>query len=384
MRNVYLDNAATSFPKAPGVGEAMTRYLTEVGANIGRGGYPAAYQAAEAVLSTRQRLAELVNAPASRNICFTGGATASLNLLLKGLLRPGDRVLATSLEHNAVARPLRQLEQAGVEVEYVFCEHDGTLLLEDMADRITPKLRAVVMTHASNVCGTILPISAVGELCAKNGVRFLVDGAQTAGSLPLDMAAMHIDGLAFPAHKGLLGPQGLGVLAVTDALAEELTPLLSGGTGSQSQSLEMPALLPDRFEAGTLNLPGIYGLAAALDYLDQRTLPVLREHEVKVSGHLAARMRELEEDGVRVLGPLDPRARVGIVSVDFVGRDNGEAAFYLAQNGVCARSGLHCSPLAHETLGTFPHGTVRFSVGPFSTFEDMDYVQGVVCNYLAT
>ena len=352
MRTVYLDNAATSYPKAPGVGAAMADYIERVGCNIGRGGYQRAYDAAGGVLEVRERLCTLVNGPGPRNVAFTSGATHGLNLLLKGLLRPGDRVVTSPMEHNAVLRPLRQLE------------------------------RAVVLTHASNVSGTRFPIGAVGALCRARGIFFLVDAAQTLGVLPVDMGAMGIDGLAFPGHKGLLGPQGIGGVVVSDALASELEPLLAGGTGSQSESLDMPSFLPDRLEAGTLNLPGIFGLGAALDYLD-REGEALRARERKLAGHLWARLMELEEDGLRVLGSDDPVNRVGVVSVDFLCADNAEMTFRLEREyGIQTRCGLHCAPLAHKTLGTFPQGAVRFSVGPFTTFEELDYVHGAVYDLL--
>ena len=382
MRSVYLDNGATSYPKAPGVGEAMAGFITRVGCNIGRGGYQRAYDAAGRVLEVREKLNTLVGGPGARNVVFTAGATAALNLLLKGLLRPGNRVLTSPMEHNAVLRPLEQLKGRGVTVEYLPCTDRGELILDDLADRLTPQVRAVVLCHGSNVSGTRFPIERVGPLCRARGIFFLVDAAQTLGSVPVDMAAMCIDGLAFPGHKGLLGPQGIGGMVVTDALAAELEPLLSGGTGSRSESLDMPPFLPDRFEAGTLNLPGIFGLGAALDYLEGEG-EALRLREHRLAGHLWARLMELEEDGLRVLGTADPANRTGVVSVDFLKGDNGEMAFRLEQEyGIQTRCGLHCAPEAHRTLGTFPQGAVRFSVGPFTSFEELDYVQDAVYRLL--
>lgn len=379
-----MDHAATSFPKAPGVGRAMADYLDNIGCNVGRGGYARAYDAAGMVLDTRERLCSLLGAPSARHILFTAGATASLNQLLKGLLRPGDKVLTSPMEHNAVLRPLRQLEEQGVTVNYLPCDCEGLLDMTETKALITSEVRVVILTHASNVSGTLMPIEALGRLCREKGVFFLVDAAQTAGVFPLDMADMCIDGLAIPGHKGLLGPQGIGVLALTDPLAKSLTPLIAGGTGSRSDSLELPSHLPDRFESGTLNLPGIYGLNAALRYLEQEG-ETLRAQEARLTRHLLGRLLELEEDGARVLGtkaPFTPRA--GVVSVDFTGRDNGEMAFLLEQeHGVATRCGLHCAPLAHRTLGTFPQGAVRFSVGPFTTFEEIDYVQGAVYQILS-
>ena len=383
MRQVYLDNAATALPKAPGVGAAMADYVETVGCSIGRGGYRLACDAAGGVLAVREKLCALVNGPAPRNVCFTPGATYGLNFLLHGLLRPGDRVLTSPMEHNAVLRPLEQLRARGAAVEYLPCTERGELVLDGLEERLAGNVRAVVLTHASNVSGTLFPIERVGALCRERGVFFLVDAAQTLGTEPVDMAAMGIDGLAFPGHKGLLGPQGIGGLVVTDALAAALEPLVSGGTGSLSESLSMPPFLPDRLEAGTLNLPGIFGLGAALDYLAEQG-EALRAREKKLSRHLWYRMKELEEDGLRVLGTDDPHGRTGVVSVDFLRADNGEMAFRLEQEyGVLTRVGLHCAPLAHRALGTFPRGAVRFSVGAFTTFADIDYAAGAVEAMLA-
>lgn len=381
MRTVYMDNAATSFPKAPGVGEAMARYINEVGCNIGRGGYQSAYDAAALALETREQLNGLVGGPGARNVIFTPGATYSMNFLLKGLLKPGDKVVCSPMEHNAVLRPLTQLETQGVVLDYFDCNDRGELLLETAADKLAGAA-AVVLTHASNVSGTIMPLERIGAICAERGIPFLVDGAQSVGVLPVNMKDMHIDGLGFPGHKGLLGPQGIGGMIVTDALAARLTPLVAGGTGSVSHELVMPEFMPDRFESGTLNLPGIYGLHAALDFLSKEGA-ALREKEARLAGHLWARLKELEEDGLRVVGVDDPKGRTGVVSVDFLRADNGEMAFRLEQEyGIQTRCGLHCAPNAHKTLKTFPQGTVRFSVGPFTTFEDVDYVQGAVYELL--
>ena len=383
MRQVYLDNAATALPKAPGVGAAMADYVETVGCSIGRGGYRLACDAAGGVLAVREKLCALVNGPGPRNVCFTPGATYGLNFLLHGLLRPGDRVLTSPMEHNAVLRPLEQLRARGAAVEYLPCTERGELVLGGLEERLAGNVRAVVLTHASNVSGTLFPIERVGALCRERGIFFLVDAAQTLGTEPVDMAAMGIDGLAFPGHKGLLGPQGIGGLVVTDALAAALEPLVSGGTGSLSESLSMPPFLPDRLEAGTLNLPGIFGLGAALDYLAEQG-EALRAREKKLSRHLWYRMKELEEDGLRVLGTDDPHGRTGVVSVDFLRADNGEMAFRLEQEyGVLTRVGLHCAPMAHRALGTFPRGAVRFSVGAFTTFADIDYAAGAVEAMLA-
>lgn len=382
MRRCYFDSAATSFPKAPGVGRAMGAYIDSVGRNVNRGSYAAALEAAGAVLEVRERLCGMFHGPRAKNVIFTPGCTWGLNQLLKGLLRPGDRVVATSMEHNAVARPLKQLEALGVTVDVAPCAPDTGLLDPAEVEKRLPGARAVVMAHASNLTGGVQPIEAVGALCAGAGAFFLVDAAQTAGVLPIDMAAACIDGLAMPGHKGLLGPQGIGALLLTDALAQALDPLIAGGTGSRSESLDMPEFLPDRFEPGTPNLPGIYGLGAALAYLEEEG-EALRKREKALGGHLWARLSEYEGEGLRVPGP-PAEGRVGVVSVDFTGRDNGEMAARLeAEWGIETRCGLHCAPWGHQTLGTYPQGMVRFSVGPDTTFEDIDYVQGAVGRLVA-
>lgn len=384
MKRTYLfDQAATSFPKAEGVAAAMTEYLSQMGANVGRGAYQPAYDAAAVVLDVRERLCALFGGPAPQNVILTPGCTHSLNMVLKGLLTPGDRVVTSTVEHNAVMRPLRQLEARGVNVAYLQCSETGALDPAQAAQQLTPDTKLVVLTHASNVCGTLLPVAEIGALCRERGIFFCVDAAQTAGSVPIHMGEMGIDALAFPGHKALLGPQGIGGLILTDKLAAALEPLVSGGTGSRSDSTELPEALPDRFEAGTLNLPGIYGLRAALQWLESQDLDALRRREIKLTGHLIARLREMEEDGLKILGTLDETKQVGVVSVDFPEIDNAEAAFQLEQNfRVLTRCGLHCAPMAHQTLGTFPQGTVRFSVGPFTRFEDVDLLQAAVCDVM--
>lgn len=382
-KRYYFDGASTAFPKAPGTAEAMADYLTQAGGNLSRGDYPSAYAAAEKALEVRERLRVLFGAAGPGNVVFTPGCTYGLNQVLKGLLRPGDRVAASCMEHNAVLRPLRQMERQGVEILWLPCDGQGRLKLDAAEALLTPGVRLCVLNHASNVCGTVQPVARVGRLCRERGIFFLVDAAQSAGAVPIHMGEMGVDALALPAHKGLLGPQGLGALLVTDGLAAALAPLVSGGTGSRSERDEMPEFLPDRLEAGTLNLPGIYGLGAALDWCEREGWENLQGRERRLTGHLIARLREMEPDGLRLFGPLDAREQVGVVSVDFPGMDNAEAAFRLEREfHIETRCGLHCAPLAHRTLGTFPRGTVRFSVGPFTRFEDIDYVQGAVCTVM--
>ena len=377
MQKVYFDHAATSFPKPPEVVSAMVAYMERVGSNVGRGGYASAYEAAGTVLAARERLCALLGGPDPRNVIFTLNVTEALNMILKGFLCPGDHVLVSAVEHNAVMRPLVQLSQTGVAFDRIPCDGEGVLCLDALDGLVRPSTRAVVLTHASNVAGTIQPVAQVGAFCRAHGLRFIVDCAQTAGMEPVDLGSMGIDALAFTGHKGLLGPQGTGGFLVTDAFEKELDPLISGGTGSFSHLETVPALLPDRFEAGTLNLPGIYGLHAALGFLEETGIDVIRAWERALTARFLA---AVAEDGrIRVAGPRTAEGRTAVVSLDFPGRDNAEIAFRLdSEYGVMTRCGLHCAPNAHRTLGTYPQGTVRFSFGYGNTEEEIDYASDAI------
>jgi cysteine desulfurase family protein len=367
MRTIYLDNAATSFPKAPGVPEAMTEYLTAVGGNPGRGSYMAATEAEDVSFTLREQLCAFFGSPDAEACVFTPGATYGLNLVLKGYLRNGGHVLVSSVEHNAVMRPLHQIP--GLEVEQAPCAADGSLRPEDVADRIRPDTKLVCLTHASNVCGTLLPVEAVGAICAERGVPFVVDAAQTAGHLPLNREAIHADALVVPGHKGLLGPQGIGAVLMRPAFARRTAPLVAGGTGSRSNLETQPEDLPDKFEAGTQNVPGQYGLLAALTYLQPRA-ETLRAEAMRLCGLLLEGVARLPH--ARVLGKMGTEGRVAVVAVDFTGLDNAAVAGRLASDfGVYTRCGLHCAPSAHRTLGSFPQGAVRFSVGMGNTEDDI-------------
>lgn len=379
MKRVYLDNAATSFPKPPEVPQAVSFYMSEVGCNVNRGGYLAAYDAAGTVLDTRQRLCELFGFDEPRNVIFTANVTSALNMILKGFLRPGDHVLCSSVEHNAVIRPLAQLRAAGVEFDRVPCDGDGRLLPDRIEPLIRPNTRAMVLTHASNVCGTLQPVQAAGEICRAHGIPLIVDCAQTGGTEPVNMAEMGIDALAFTGHKGLLGPQGIGGFLVTEAFAAQMTPLLSGGTGSFSDLEEMPELLPDRFEAGTPNLPGIFGLNAALIWLKKQGPDNLRAVEHQRMERFLSPLRG--DARIRILADIPDKTAVA--SLDFPGRDNAVISYMLdSEFGIMTRCGLHCGPDSHKTLGTYPQGTVRFSFGPFLTEADMDYASQAVLDIL--
>ena len=371
MERIYFDNASTSFPKAEGVAEAVYHYLKDCGCNINRGGYDEAYQAEEIVLRTRQQLTELFHGPDCRNVVFTRNITESLNVLLKGLLKAGDHVLVSAMEHNAVMRPLIQLTEQGVSFDRIPCMADGTLDVSAMDRLLRENTRAVVMLHASNVCGTLIPVETVGAFCHAHGLRFILDTAQTAGVFPIDMEAMHIDALAFTGHKGLLGPQGIGGFILQPDMVPLVQPLIAGGTGSISHEEQMPSFMPDRFEAGTMNLPGIMGLHAALCWLERETIAAVRSHELELTERFLS--GALDIPCLRVVGRQDIAGRAGVVSVVPENADPALVADALGREyGIMVRVGLHCAPNAHKTLGTFPTGTIRFSFGRWNTPQQVD------------
>ena len=421
MDRIYLDQASTSFPKAPGAAQAMMDYMTMNGANVNRGCYSSAYSAEEVLYETRQLLAELFHFSKCKNVIFTPNITTSLNFILKGFLKPGDHILVSAMEHNAVMRPVVQLASQGILFDRIPCREDGSMILEKVEELIRPETRAIVTLHASNVCGTRMPLKALGEICQRHHLYFIVDSAQTAGIVPIDMEKMHIDALAFTGHKGLRGPQGTGGFLVSQELAEQMEPLISGGTGSVSHTEEIPDFLPDRFESGTPNLPGIYGLHEALLFLKAKqqttespfvsdctpglhncpdlsvTVPTgtrvntdsftgnnpfyphmqaLYERELSLTGYFLEQLQMLDDTGkhIRIIGKKDLTHRNAVVSIQTPEIDMSQVAWQLdSEFGVMTRVGLHCAPNAHKTLGTYPAGTIRFSFGPENTKEELDF-----------
>lgn len=368
---MYFDHASTSYPKPDSVADAVSNFIRYEGVNISRGSYQKANLVSEMVYDTRVLLADFFHAPKAQNVVFTANVTMSLNLLLKGFLRPGDHILVTALEHNAVMRPLTELTKLGITFDRIPCDEHGFLLTDTLSNLRKPNTRAILTTHASNVCGSVMPLATLSDFCKKNNLYFFVDCAQTAGILPIDMQTLSIDALCFTGHKALLGPQGIGGLLLSERLAEKLSPLISGGTGSFSHLEEMPVLLPDRLEAGTLNLPGIAGLKASVEYLSQIGLPALWEHEKKLTGLFLSGLSSVS--GVRIVGPGPGISnRIGVISLQFQEKDQAEVCYELdSVYDIQTRAGLHCAPNAHKVLRTFPEGTVRFSIGYNHTEEDI-------------
>ena len=368
---VYLDYAATSFPKPEGVVAAVMDYMTRVGASPGRSGHQLAAEAARIVFGTREALAELLGVGDSRQVILTAHATEALNLALTGLLRQGDHVVITSMEHNSIMRPLRHLRDTrGVEVTTVQADSAGRVDPAAMGRAVTHRTRLVVVNYASNVVGTLQHMAEIREAAGPN-VLLLADAAQVCGAVPVDMQAAGLDLLAFTGHKSLLGPPGTGGLCIRPGVEAEIEPLIRGGTGSRSESDEMPEVLPDRFESGTRNGPGIAGLGAAARFLLERGVSNIRHHEVELTGRLLEGLRRIE--GLSWYGPEDPRERLATVPLNIVGMSPTDVAALLDKRyGILVRAGLHCAPQAHRTIGTFPGGALRLALGWCSTEEDVD------------
>ncbi len=381
---IYLDHAATSYPKPAEVLRAMHDYLERAGGNPGRSGHRLSIAAGRILYEVREAVAELFHAPDPLRVIFTNNATHALNLALYGLLHAGDRVVTTSMEHNAVMRPLRRLEQRGVEVVVVPCAPDGTVDLNAMDKAITEATRLVVVNHASNVVGTIAPVAEIANLAHRAGALLLLDAAQTAGVLPIDVQAMGIDLLTFTGHKGLLGPPGTGGLLLNETVnPDDIEPLTQGGTGSRSEHEHQPNFLPDKFECGTPNGVGIAGLGAGIAWVMQHGVENIRKHEVELTRILLDGLRPLR--GVTLYGPLDPQRRTAVVSFTVEGREVSEIGQRLdEEHEVLCRVGLHCAPAAHRTLGTFPKGTVRFAPGVTTTPQEVEEALAALEQVLCT
>ena len=372
MKRIYLDNGATSFPKPKEVVDSMTNYMLSVGGNINRGSYKDSFDAENLVYETRELLCKFFNFSKAENVVFTSGITESLNVIIKGLFNSGDHIIVSSMEHNAVLRPLSSIIKLGVEFTIIPCNSMGELNVELLNLYIKQNTKAIIMTHSSNVCGTILPFKEIGSFCNKNNLYFIADAAQTAGSIPIDIEEMNIDALCFTGHKNLLGPQGIGGFLISEELSKLIPPLIEGGTGSFSEYECQPSYMPDKFEGGTPNIPGIYGLNAGIKYINSIGLTNIQKQEEHLTQLFIDKALEIPE--AKVIGSLSSKDRTSVVSLNFPDYDNGEIAYYLDKDyGISVRCGLHCAPLAHKTLGTFPNGTVRFSFGIFNTEDHINY-----------
>lgn len=366
---IYLDQAATSFPKPPAVQEAVARSLAQGAFNPGRGSHRLVQQAQEQVMLARRNVAELFHIRDPKRILFFLNATQALNQAIKGWVRPGDHVVASGMEHNAVRRPLLYLQRQGAEVTFLQGDRWGVPSAQEVVDAVRPNTRLVVINHASNVTGAAADLEAIGQKLRPLGVPLLVDAAQSAGVLPIDVDAMGIDMLAFAGHKGLYGPPGIGGLYVREGI--DLTPLVHGGTGMASEEPDQPQELPARYESGTQNVPGLAGLAAGVQFVLERGVETIARHERELLQHLESELAHLP--GITVYAPPIDDRRVGVLSFQVAGYSSEEVAMLLDEHFcIAVRGGLHCAPLVHQRLGTLDTGTVRVSVGVFNTHEDME------------
>ncbi|HOR87166.1 MAG TPA: aminotransferase class V-fold PLP-dependent enzyme [Bacillota bacterium] len=366
---IYFDNAATTFPKPETVYRAMDNCQRTFCANPGRGGHKLSLQSGRVILEARELLADLFNSGSPERIILTYNATEALNLALKGFLKRGNHVITTSMEHNSVVRPLKTLEKRGVDTTIVQCNEYGEIDISDIEKEIKKETVLIVSTHASNVVGTILPITDIGNLAKKYGLDFLVDASQTAGLYEIDVNKMNISMLAFTGHKSLMGSQGTGGLYIKKGL--ELEPLMEGGTGSKSESLYQPDIMPDRFESGTRNTPGIAGLCAGIGFINSKGINNIREHEQNLTKYFMDGIRDM--GSVRIYGTKSAGRQAPVVSINIGDVGSSEVSYVLDQEfDIMTRPGLHCAPLAHKTLGTMDQGTVRFSFGYFNTKEQID------------
>lgn len=365
---MYLDNAATSFPKPDSVYEAVMNAMRDVGASPGRGGYRRSLEAARIMFQAREAVARFFSVSDSSRVIFAHNATGALNLALHGTLVAGDHVITTSMEHNSMLRPLYALQKKGVELSIIDAASDGVVSVEDIRRALKVNTRMIAVSHVSNVCGVIQPIKKMAELCREAGVLFLVDAAQSAGVLPINVENLGIDLLAAPGHKGLLGPSGTGLLYVAPQVS--LKPIIQGGTGTHSSSVEQPLIMPDGFEAGTHNIPGIAGLKAGIEFILELGHLAVYQHEQTLLNLAEEALKKIP--GVTIYGPEDPAARCSVLSFTASDVDSALLAAELDQGfDISVRAGLHCAPLAHRTLGTLPGGTTRLSPGWFSTSEDI-------------
>lgn len=367
---IYIDNAATTFPKPSEVYNEVLNCMTSYAANPGRGSHDLAIRASSKILEARQELSELFNISSPLNVIFTSNATEALNIAIKGVLKSGDHVISTVIEHNSVLRPLNSLSSKRVNYTLIETDEEGVLDIDKLEREIRNNTKAIIVNHASNVLGTVQNIKAIGNISKDHGIIFIVDGSQSAGTIDIDVQGCNIDLLAFPGHKGLLGPQGTGGLYIRDGLI--LESFSEGGTGSNSHSMNQPVFLPDRFESGTLNTPGIAGLCEGLKFIKKIGRKNIQDHEENLVKYLLDELKKLSY--IKIYGPLTTVSRSAVVSINIDGIDSSQTGYLLNEKGIAVRTGYHCAPLIHSVIGTLNKGTVRISPGYFNTFEDIEAV----------
>lgn len=375
---VYLDNASTTFPKPKIVTDSIYDYLTNIGGNANRSTSSNSLASNKEVLKARQKISDFFNFDKVQNVIFTNNITTSLNILIKGILKSGDHVLTSSIEHNSVIRPLVSCKESiGIDLEFVKADKSCFINPSDFETKIKPNTKLIVLTHASNVTGCIQPIKDIGDICKRNNIFFIIDTAQSAGTIKIDFKEVNASALAFTGHKSLLGPQGIGGFIITDEFNDACSPLIEGGTGSLSHDIYQPTFLPDKFESGTLNTPGIVGLSRGIDFINEIGLNNIKTHNTNLYKKLTFGLLDL---GYIVYGDLTCENSTTSISFNLENIDPSDLSFYLDSNGISNRSGLHCAPKTHETIGTFPLGSVRLSISYFNTDEEIDYTLEILKN----
>lgn len=375
---IYLDNAATSFPKPSEVYDQVLNCMKNYCANPGRGSHDMSVKSALKIMEAREEICELFNIPSPLNLIFTSNATEALNISIKGALKRGDHVISTVIEHNSVLRPLHSLFEDGVEVTLVGVDKSGYINFNDIKKEIKKNTKMIIINHTSNVLGTIQDIKSIGRLSKENGIIFMVDASQSAGVIPIDVENDHIDLLAFPGHKGLFGPQGTGGLFIRDGI--KLRNFKEGGTGSNSHFMVQPDFVPDQFESGTLNTPGIAGLCEGVKFIKRIGLDNIRKYEEELLWYLLEQIKKLSY--VKIYGSDSEKQRSAVISLNVDGIDASIVGEQLNERGIAVRTGYHCAPLIHDVIGTEYAGTVRVSPGYFNTFEDIEkLVEAIIMIY---
>lgn len=381
MEKIYLDNGATSYPKAPNIEKIISNYILNSGSSVNRSTYNDAFSTEDIVYETRELLCKIFNFSKPENVVFTKNITESLNVILKGLLKNNDHVIISSMEHNAIMRPLNSLLKNNVNFSKVPCSDKGDLIIDELKNYIKDNTKAIIMTHCSNVCGTIIPIKEIGAICKKHNLYFIVDCAQSAGAIPIDMEECNIDCLCFTGHKSLLATTGIGGFLIKDSLNKEVTPLIEGGTGSLSDQELQPLYMPDKFEGGTPNTIGILALNASLKYIEDIGINNIHTKEMELTRFFIEGLKLIPN--IKIVGHEDLTNRLSTVSITINNIDMAELSYKLSKDyNIHTRCGLHCAPSAHMSLGTYPEGTIRFSIGYFNTKEQLQYTLNCINNLL--